>query len=125
MNKMMQSHHDMYTQVFLDPREEAVQAIVFDQDEFAEWGFTFTALDARLAYIDDLSPGEFDTYAEYSQVKQRIIQRETAAVIISAETVLFQTVNYKGEFVAMCTVEDAKNLPVYKGKNESFNAFGI
>ena len=121
----MQAFHNAYNQLFFDASEAFAPASEFDSYDLADWGLTTIPLAARLACIDDLSPCEFDTHAEFTRAKARIIEKENAAKIITADTMLAKLVNYKGEFEKMEVVDVAKTLPVFVSKAESFAHFGV
>ena len=125
MNKTMQAFHNTYNQLFFDASEAFVPASDFDSYDLADWGLTTIPLAARLACIDDLSPCEFDTQAEFIRAKAQIIEKETAAKIIAGDTMLAKLVNYKGEFEKMEIVDVAKTLPIFVSKEASFAHFGV
>ena len=121
----MQAFHNAYNQLFFDASEAFVPASDFDPYDLADWGLTTIPLATRLTDIDYLSPCEFDTQAEFTRAKTQLIEKEIAAKIIAADTMLAKLVNYKGEFEKMDTVDTAKTLPVFVSKGESFALFGV
>ena len=125
MNKEFQAAHNMYIALFRCTSEECVSACDLDSYDLREWGFSTESLADRMGRIDEISPMEFDTRSEYLRTVAMLKEKEKSLIVITAYTTMAPCVNYKGEFEKMVTAEEAKKLPEYVSKNDSYAYFGI
>ena len=125
MNKEFQAAQNMYAQLFRCNAEECVIACNIDSYDLRDWGFSTESLADRMERLEEISPMEFDTRSEYLRTVAMLKEKEKSLIVITADTTMSPCVNYKGEFEKMVTAEEAKKLPEYVSKNDSYAYFCI
>lgn len=115
----------LYESRFLAPENNPIVASSLDWCELEGRGLTITPMADRLALLDELTPSEFDSRAEYDSARARLVSKAPGLTVVAPDTLLFEVVNDKGEGVGYCTAQEAETLPLFVSKPESYRVCGL